>query len=355
MKSLADVNLHELQSALHDAALPESHALRLLLAYYKQNGVINTNALQLGAPATALFNDLLSTTHTTVAARHVSSDGTVKLLLSLRAGGTVEAVLMPSYHDTRAAGCLSSQVGCAMGCDFCASTRGGLERNLSAGEIVEQFLHLKREAANQGRRVNTVVFMGMGEPMHNLDAVATAIRRVTVPPFNLIAKRGVTVSTVGIVPGIERLASMDLNVHLALSLHAPDDETRSKLIPSNKRWKVADVMDAAKRFSESTGRVVTIEYTLLAGVNDSDAQARELSRVMHGFRAHVNLIPYNPIGPGLSGMTYEKPSVDRIERFRTILTDANVVTHVRQTRGDDVHAASGQLRHRATALPIASV
>lgn len=347
---MADIDLADLERALSEASLPVSHAWRVLSHFYKNDGVVNVDAMELGQPTRDLFRNLATSSHMTVASRHVSADGTVKLLLALRAGGSIEAVLMPSHLDGRAAGCLSSQVGCAMGCDFCASTRGGLERNLSAGEIIEQFLHLRREATSQNRRLSTIVFMGMGEPLHNLDAVATAIRRVTVPPFNLIAKRGVTVSTVGLVPGIDTLASMGLNVHLALSLHAPDDETRSRLIPTNKRWKVADVMSAARRFSDTTGRIVTIEYTLLAGVNDSDAQAHELVRVMDGFRAHVNLIPYNPIGLGISGVSYQKPSAERMDRFLSLLTESNVVAHFRKTRGDDVDAACGQLRQRLTVV-----
>jgi len=178
-----------------------------------------------------------------------------------------------------------------MGCDFCASTRGGLERNLSAGEIVEQFLHLRREAAGLGRRLLSLVFMGMGEPMHNLDNVLPALRRIADADLGGLGWRQVTVSTVGVVPGIDRLAKADLNVHLALSLHAPDDETRSRLVPANRRYPVAEIIAAAKRFLEATGRIPTIEYCLLAGVNDSDAHASALGRLLAGFRTHVNLIP----------------------------------------------------------------
>jgi 23S rRNA (adenine2503-C2)-methyltransferase len=231
-----------------------------------------------------------------------------------------------------------------MGCDFCASTIGGLERNLSAGEITEQFLHLKRLSASLDRRLRTIVFMGMGEPMHNLDSVLGAIKRIADPNLGALGWRQVTVSTVGVVPGIDRLAEADLNVHLALSLHAPDDATRSSLIPSNRRWPVAEVMDAAKRFQQRTRRIVTIEYTLLAEVNDTEGQAELLAGRMRGFRAHVNLIPYNPIGPGISGRIYQRPTHERIGRFLAILREGGVVAHVRHTRGDDVSAACGQLR-----------
>src|ERR1044072_8093925 len=153
---------------------------------------------------------------------------------------------MPPPRPDRAAGCVSSQIGCAMGCDFCASTKSGLERNLEAGEIVEQFLHLKSIAAESGRRLTSLVFMGMGEPMHNLDNVITAIRRIAHPDLGGLGWRQVTVSTVGVVPGIDKLADADLNVHLAISLHAPDDATRAKLVPANRRYPVTEIIAAAR-------------------------------------------------------------------------------------------------------------
>jgi 23S rRNA (adenine2503-C2)-methyltransferase len=231
-----------------------------------------------------------------------------------------------------------------MGCDFCASTKAGLERNLEAWEIVEQFLHLKRESEAVGRKLKTIVFMGMGEPLLNLDEVIPAIWRIADPDMGAVGWRQVTVSTVGIVPGITRLAEADLNVHLALSLHAPDDATRTMLVPSNRRYAVAEIMAAAKAFHERTGRIVTIEYCALAGVNDSDEQAIQLADLLRDFRAHVNVIPYNAIGVGMSGRSYQRPARERIARFLGILRERRVVAHVRDTRGDDVAAACGQLR-----------
>jgi 23S rRNA (adenine2503-C2)-methyltransferase len=237
-----------------------------------------------------------------------------------------------------------------MGCDFCASTKAGLERNLTAGEITEQFLHLKREAAGIGRRVTSLVFMGMGEPMHNLDNVLPAIQRIAHPDLGGLGWRQITVSTVGIVPGIRRLAEADLNVHLALSLHAPDDETRAKIIPANRRYQVADIVSAARDYHDRTGRIVTIEYTLLAGVNDSVDHAHALATLLDGFRAHVNLIPYNPIGtPGVSGLVYLRPAPAAVHAFLDTLRGRNVVSHIRITRGDDVSAACGQLRRQTLA------
>ena len=279
-----------------------------------------------------------------IRSRAESADGTAKLLVAFPDGGAVESVLMPGHRPDRAAGCVSSQIGCAMGCDFCASTRGGLERNLGSGEIVEQFLHLKAHASSMGRRITSLVFMGMGEPMHNLDNVIVAIKRIADPQMGALGWRQITVSTVGIVPGIDRLAEADLNVHLALSLHAPDDETRARIVPSNRRYPVAEIMSAARRFEAKTRRIPTIEYCMLAGVNDSDEHARALCSLMAGFRAHVNLIPYNFSGAGLSGITYHKPAEERVQAFLAILRSSGVVAHRRATRGDDVNAACGQLR-----------
>jgi 23S rRNA (adenine2503-C2)-methyltransferase len=232
-----------------------------------------------------------------------------------------------------------------MGCDFCASTRNGLERNLSAGEIVEQFLHLRRLGSSQGRRLRTIVFMGMGEPLHNLDAVIGAIHRIAAPGLGNLGPRNITVSTVGIVPGIRRLARADLGVHLAVSLHASDDATRAQIIPAARRYAVQEILSAARDFQDATGRPVNIEYCLLAGVNDSDAHARGLAARLEGFRAHVNLIPYNSTGaPGLSGRDYQPPADSVVARFVAILREEHVVCHLRDPRGRDIMAACGQLR-----------
>jgi 23S rRNA (adenine2503-C2)-methyltransferase len=194
--------------------------------------------------------------------------------------------------------------------------------------------------------------MGMGEPLLNFDAVVAAIRRIADPGLGGLGWRQITVSTVGVIPGIDRLADADLNVHLAVSLHAPDDATRSKLVPMNRRFNVADILAAARRFLDRTHRVPTIEYCLLAGVNDFDEQALLLAQLMRGFRAHVNLIPYNPIGAGLSGRSYARPSEDRMNTFINLLRDNGVVAHFRLPRGDDVNAACGQLRNAVGATVV---
>jgi 23S rRNA (adenine2503-C2)-methyltransferase len=343
---LADQDPAAFSAALAAAGFPASHASAILRAFYRGRGEIHFADLRIGPRLqTWLERTLLQPPlRSSILHRTTAGDGTVKLLIGSNPPDAVEAVLMPGHRPGRAAACVSSQVGCAMGCDFCASTRLGLSRNLAAGEIVEEFLHLSREAAAQDRRISSLVFMGMGEPMHNLSAVLAAIRRIADPDLGGLGWRQVTVSTVGIVPGIAALAEADLNVHLALSLHAPDDETRSRLIPANRRWPVAEVIAAAANFQQATRRIVTIEYCLLAGENDSDDQAILLAQLLAGRRMHVNVIPFNPIGPGLSGKLYHRPPPQRIARFVELLRDHGAVCHIRDTRGDDAAAACGQLR-----------
>jgi 23S rRNA (adenine2503-C2)-methyltransferase len=342
--SFVDFDLPSLADALERGGFKPSHAGPLLRAFYAGAGEIDFSKLKVGPRVEAWVRREIPFRRSMVRTRVESADGTTKFLVAFPDGGAVETVLMPGYRPDRAAGCVSSQIGCAMGCDFCASTKRGLERNLEAGEIVEQFLHLQAHAAGMGRRITSLVFMGMGEPMHNLDNVLVAIKRIAGPAMGGLGWRQITVSTVGVVPGIERLADADLNVHLALSLHAPDDETRARIVPVNRRYPVAEIMTATRRFAQRTGRVPTIEYCLLAGVNDSDEHAHRLAKLVEGFRAHVNLIPYNWVGAGLSGVVYRRPPEVRVERFLHLLRTANVVAHRRDTRGDDVNAACGQLR-----------
>ena len=342
MPSLLKFNLATFTAELERLGENPAHAAKILRTFYA--GVALDRLPILKSLRARLASDYADRPGWIIA-RHVSGDGTIKLLLGFASGGTAEAVLMPTYRQSITAGCVSSQIGCAMGCDFCASTKNGLERNLTAAEIVEQFLQLRQESLASSRRLRTLVFMGMGEPLHNLDHVMSAIERIAHPDMGALGWRQITVSTVGIVPGIDRLADSGLNVHLALSLHAPDDATRATIIPANRRYPVADIVAAAKRYDARTGRVVNIEYTLLGGVNDSVEQAHLLADLLDGFRAHVNLIPYNPIGgAGVSGVTYIRPADARVDAFLNVLRDRGVVAHVRVTRGDDVSAACGQLR-----------
>ncbi len=342
--SLADYDLDRLGPDLAGAGHKPLHAVRILRLFYQANGKLPSDPRVFGHELQRHLDANYSARKSRILQRHQAADGTLKLLVAFDDAAAVESVLMPGFRPGIAAGCVSSQVGCAMGCDFCASTRRGLERNLNAAEIVEQFLHLKQQAAEIGRRLQTLVFMGMGEPLLNYDAVVAAIRRIADPNLGGLGRRQITVSTVGIVPAIDRLAAEGLNIHLALSLHAPDDATRSRLVPSNRRYNVNEIMAAARRFEAATRRIPNIEYCIIDGINDSDQQALMLADLMRGFRAHVNIIPCNAIGAGLSGHQYFAPPRARLSAFVNLLRSHNVVAHLREPRGDDINAACGQLR-----------
>ncbi|MFF2148417.1 23S rRNA (adenine(2503)-C(2))-methyltransferase RlmN [Kitasatospora sp. NPDC058190] len=278
--------------------------------------------------------------------RHVSCDDdtTRKTLWKLFDGTLVESVLM-RYPD-RVTMCISSQAGCGMNCPFCATGQAGLTRNLSTAEIVEQIAAGMRalkvgEIPGGEARLSNVVFMGMGEPLANYNRVLAAIRRLTDPApdgFGL-SQRGITVSTVGLVPAMNRLADEGLSCRLALSLHAPDDELRDELVPVNTRWKVAEVLDAAWNYAEKSGRRISIEYALIKDINDQAWRADLLGRLIKNHRVHVNLIPLNPT-PG-SKWTASRPEDER--EFVRRLQSHGVPTTVRDTRGQEIDGACGQL------------
>ncbi len=346
--ALSDLTTTELEHWLGSRGFKPVHAAWILREFYA-GGEPGVGGRPLPAGLLEKLRTDFPVRATSVAARQVAEDGTTKLLLRLADDRTIESVLMPDHRTDRAAGCVSSQVGCAMGCDFCATTKSGFERNLTAGEIVEQALALRREAAVAGRRLQTVVFMGMGEPLLNLDAVQAAVRRLADNAIGGLGWRQITISTVGIVPGIDALTAADLPISLAVSLHAPDDETRARLLPAGRRFAIAEILAAADRFQARRGRPVTIQYCLLRGVNDSVAQAGQLAALLGTRRMHVNLLRYNPTGVSLRGVAYAPPDDDAIAAFLAELRARNVVTHLRQSRGPDIDAACGQLRHRAAA------
>jgi 23S rRNA (adenine2503-C2)-methyltransferase len=293
-----------------------------------------------GRLAEALLPELMSVV------RHVSCDDdtTRKTLWKLFDGTLVESVLM-RYPD-RVTMCISSQAGCGMNCPFCATGQAGLTRNLSTAEIVEQIAAGMRALQNGEipggpARLSNVVFMGMGEPLANYNRVLAAIRRLTDPaPDGMgLSQRGITVSTVGLVPAMNRLADEGLSVRLALSLHAPDDELRDTLVPVNTRWKVAEVLDAAWNYAERSNRRVSVEYALIKDINDQAWRADLLGRKLRNHRVHVNLIPLNPT-PG-SKWTASRPEDER--EFVRRLEAHGVPVTVRDTRGQEIDGACGQL------------
>ncbi len=271
-----------------------------------------------------------------IAKRLVALDGTVKYLLQLHDGHLVETVGIPS--DDRLTVCVSSQVGCPMACDFCATGKQGFTRNLAVHEILDQVLTVQTDMA---RRVSHIVFMGMGEPLLNLDAVVTTVLRLNLDCG--ISQRAMTISTVGVPQQIERLAQADLQSTLAVSLHAPTQELRQRLIPSGRHYSLEQLMHDCRDYVQRTKRRISFEYTLLSGVNDTTELAHQLAQLLRGWQSHVNLIPYNPI----SDAPYERPHRERIETFQAILTSQRIAVTVRQTRGLDTQAACGQLRSLA--------
>ena len=352
--ALADFDPATLAQLFADWGYKPSHAARVLRTFYAGETPGTSAARRLPHGLSERMHTEFAAGAATLAARQVAADGTTKLLLRLGDARTVESVLLPDFRADRAAGCLSSQVGCAMGCDFCATTKTGFERNLTAGEIVEQFLALRREARAVGRKLQTIVFMGMGEPLLNLDAVLAAVRRLADNSLGALGWRQITVSTVGIVPGIDALTATGLNLQLAVSLHAPDDATRARLLPMGRRFPIADILAAADRFQASRGRLVTIQYCLLAGVNDSPEHAHLLAEVLGPRRMHINLLRYNPTGLSLRGIAYERSSDETADAFAAVLRGRGLVAHFRRSRGPDIDAACGQLRRRSEDFTVKS-
>ncbi len=281
---------------------------------------------------------------TPLAERASATGQTRKVLFRLRDGQTIESVLM--RYRQRQTACISTQVGCGLGCVFCATGQGGLARNLSAGEIVAQVLHFARETRqpNSQPPISNIVLMGMGEPLANYAATRQAIATLTDERgYNLGARR-ITLSTVGLVPGIRRLAGEGLPINLAVSLHAAEDELRSRLVPINRRYPLAELMAAVREYIARTGRRVTFEYALIAGVNDAPEQARALVRLLAGMLCHVNLIPLNPT----PGSPLRPSPRERVNAFRDELAAGGIAVTVRLRRGIGIEAGCGQLRRRQT-------
>jgi 23S rRNA (adenine2503-C2)-methyltransferase len=273
-----------------------------------------------------------------------AEDGTEKLLLELADRERIECVLL-RQTDLRRTICISTQVGCAMGCVFCASGLDGVVRNLSTGEIIEEMLLLARLLPAE-ERLSHIVVMGMGEPLANLDHLLPALAQATSPKGLGISPRRVTISTVGLPKGIARLAAENHPFHLAVSLHAPDDELRNRLVPVNKNIGIDAILEAAEEYFRVTGRRLTFEYVLLKGINDSAEHAHRLAARLAGRTALLNVIPYNPV----AGLPYETPSLAAQERFVSILEAAGIAIKVRRRKGDQIDAACGQLRRSQPAV-----
>ncbi len=275
----------------------------------------------------------------TVLRSQESADGTIKRLLQWQDSATSECVLIPD-EDRRTA-CISTQVGCPVGCVFCASGVGGLQRQLSAGQIIEQAMRV-RQLVTDEFRLSNIVFMGLGEPLANYAATVQALRTINAEWGMGIGARKITVSTVGLPTQMRRLADEKMQITLALSLHAPTDDLRRELIPWAERVSIDSLIEAGKYYFEVTGREVTLEYILLGGINDSIEHAEALAGIARKIRSHINLLAYNPV----EGMPYERPSNSACVRFLDVLRSKGINAHIRKSRGLDIDGACGQLRRR---------
>jgi 23S rRNA (adenine2503-C2)-methyltransferase len=333
---LANLERAALESALDAAGHKRFHARQIFRWIYK-HGVTDIDAM------TDLSRDLRATltrdftlTTPALAQRETSVDGTEKFLLRLADGKHIESVFIP---DTPAMTfCISTQVGCAMACAFCLTGKMGLVRNLTAGEIAGQVRVLANALDMRDRKFN-IVLMGMGEPLHNYDETMRALRILADENgFDMSARR-ITLSTVGLLPALARLAKEEVMPNLAISLHAPTDLQRGELVPINKKYGVAEIINACRQFPLNRRSRITFEYVLLAGVNDSPQDAKRLAKLVAGLKSKVNVIPLN----AAAGIPFERPSDEAIDRFAKIVADHGVTVSVRKSRGRDIRAACGQL------------
>jgi 23S rRNA (adenine2503-C2)-methyltransferase len=331
---LAELELPALEALFEERQIPRFHARQVFRWVWKR-GIADFSAMtDLGlALRTRLASEF--TVHTpAIVKRDISEDGTQKFVLRLADHRQIEAVFIP---DTPAQTfCISTQVGCAMGCAFCLTGKMSLIRHLTAGEIASQVRILSRTL---GLSEFNIVLMGMGEPLHNYDATMKALRIINDAHGLGVGPKRVTLSTVGLVPMLDRLAQEELMPNLAISLHATTEEQRAAIVPTTKKYSVEDIIDAARRFPLSKRGRITFEYVLLEGVNDSPEDARRLAKLLAGIKAKVNLIPLN----AAPGIPFERPSDRRIDAFARTLADRGVTVSVRKSRGRDIRAACGQL------------
>lgn len=338
MTDFCDFNREELTTFLVANGEKEFHA-RQLLDWVYNKGVLDWEKMSnLSKDLRQKLSQKLHLPVLKLEKIQPSNDGeTFKFLWRLHEGNFVESVLICS--GSRRTVCVSSQVGCPARCAFCASGQQGFTRNLRPSEIVEQVVQINNWLADKGERVCHIVYMGMGEPLKNYDSVVKSIRILSDPDTLNISQRRITVSTVGVVEGIKRLTDEGLKVSLVLSLHAPNQFIRQKIIPYARKYPLDDIMKAMDDYSEKTKRDITYEYTLISGVNDHPDHAFELSHLLRGKQCTVNLIPYNPV----KGIRLKRPEKKAVKDFRTVLFGARIPNTCRYTKGDDIAAACGQL------------
>ncbi len=336
INDLAELERAEIEAAFAALGVPRFHGRQVFHWIYARGVTDFSLMTDLGQALRATLSEKFTIGTPSIEARHTSTDGTLKFLIRLADGREIESVFIP---DTPAQTfCVSTQVGCAMNCAFCLTGKMGLVRNLSAGEIAAQVRLLAHQTGLAGQAFN-VVLMGMGEPLHNYAATMKALRILADEEGLGLPPKRVTLSTVGVLPGLERLASEPLMPNLAISLHATTTAQRDQLVPVNRKYTLEDLIEACKRFPIAKRRRITFEYVLLNGVNDTPEDARRLVRLLSGIKAKVNLLPLNE-APGIA---FTRPSDERVNAFAKILAERGLVVSVRKSRGRDIRAACGQL------------
>lgn len=336
MKDIKDLTLKELESIFADLAQERFHARQVYSWMYKK-GVSDFSAMSdLPAGLRKVLAKEFSASCVFLAEKLKSRDGTQKLLLKLKDGNLLEAVIIPAQN--RVTGCVSTQVGCKYACRFCASGAPGFKRNLTTGEIIEEVLFLKTNS--EDNKLTHLVFMGIGEPLDNYDNVLKAIRIINSPDGLNIGARRITISTAGVITGIERLSHEKLQVELSVSLHAADDKTRSLIMPINKIYPLTGLLAACRQYIKKTNRQITFEYILIKGINSDLQNAKTLSKILRGLNCKVNLIPGNPVNQ----LKAEPPNKSEILLFKDALLKSGINVTLRKPRGEDIQAACGQLR-----------
>ena len=338
-KNLKDYTYEELEILVRDGlGEPRFRAKQIFTWLYR--GVESVDGMtDLSKKLRDTLRESYSVGNLTILEKYISHiDETRRYLLQLEDGNIIESVLMKYHHGYTV--CISSQVGCAMGCAFCASTRGGRVRSLSAGEITGQVLAVQKDL---GARISNVVLMGIGEPLDNYDEVLRYLKIVHHPLGLGIGQRHISLSTCGLADRIKMLADEELQITLSISLHAPNDEKRSAIMPVNRRYPIAELLEACRYYIEKTNRRISFEYTLIRGVNDTPQEAEELLRLLRGMLCHVNLIPVNPVAE----TGFSQGSRKSVEQFQKRLEDGGISATIRREMGADISAACGQLRASA--------
>ena len=333
---LAGLELHEIEQAFVRLGHPRFHGRQIFQWVHKRGVTDFALMTDLGREVRQQLTGAFEIQTPEVVRTERSTDGTTKLLLRLADGKQIESVFIPDTPSQTF--CISTQVGCAMKCAFCLTGKMGIDRNLTAGEIAGQVRVLARELQMLDVRFN-IVLMGMGEPLHNYEATMKALRILNDEHGLAISARRITLSTVGVLPALERLATEPVMPNLAISLHSTTEEQRDLLVPINRKYGIKELLDACRRFPVKRRERITFEYVMLNEVNDTPEDARRLVRLLHGIRGKVNLLPLNEA----AGIPFDRPSDERVDRFARILSDHGVTVSVRKSRGRDIRAACGQL------------